>query len=326
MKTTIYTIGMVGILLMPSLKSQMNVSTFENFTLAPNSFYKDTNSTPFQDVALKFRHEQSKYGNTWYWTGGFSYTNKYDSSTAGSSNLYGVRPYLGYNNSSKYCIGQMNARIILKSPYNQLDGFYVTNTTYAFKSMKYGDAFAKKFGGPTGNDPDFFKITVRAYKNGTLKTDSVEFYLADYRFNNNSMDYIIQTWQWVNTSSLGTADSVEIRMFSSDNGPYGMNTPAFFGIDNVTASVATGLTDIFPPTLPIHIFPNPASDYLLIASEQLKDEEITEVNLISITGETTRCWKKTKVLPLESVLSGVYVIQIKTLNAGPFHQTVIIRH
>jgi hypothetical protein len=37
-------------------------------------------------------------------------------------------------------------------------GVYVTNTTYAYNSMRDGDMFAKKFGGPTGNDPDWYKL------------------------------------------------------------------------------------------------------------------------------------------------------------------------
>ena len=54
--------------------------------------------------------------------------------------------------------------------------------------------FAKKFGGTTGNDPDFFKVTVKGYKGGVLTTDSVPFYLADFRFANNALDYIVDSW------------------------------------------------------------------------------------------------------------------------------------
>lgn len=257
-------------------KSQHTV-TFESFTLAPNSFYSDTTSKPFEDAATKFRHEQMKFSNTWYWTGGFSYTNKYDSSTAGFTNLYGVKPYWGYNMSGKYCVGQNYARLVLKSPYNQLDGFYVTNTTYAFKSMKYGDAFAKKFGGPSGNDPDFFKLTVRGYLNGNLKTDSVEFYLADYRFSNNAQDYIVGTWQWVNTSSLGQLDSLEFQLFSSDNGLYGMNTPAYFGIDNVTVSNPTGIKE-FNENIYVEVYPNPARDIVIIRTSKKMIYQLLDLN------------------------------------------------
>jgi hypothetical protein len=36
-------------------------------------------------------------------------------------------------------------------------GAYFTNTTYAALSMLSGDSFAKKFGGASGDDPDWFK-------------------------------------------------------------------------------------------------------------------------------------------------------------------------
>ena len=61
-----------------------------------------------------------------------------------------------------------------------IDGMYVTNGTYAYLSMLNGDAYAKKFGGVSGNDPDWFKLTIRKWYNGILANDSVTFYLADY--------------------------------------------------------------------------------------------------------------------------------------------------
>jgi hypothetical protein len=304
MKKQIYTL-MMAVLAWLNVRSQHTV-TFESFTLAPNSFYSDTTSKPFEDAATKFRHEQLKFSNAWYWIGGFSYTNKYDSSTAGFTNLYGVKPYWGYNMSSKYCVAQNYARLVLKSPYNQLDGFYITNTTYAFKSMKYGDAFAKKFGGPSGNDPDFFKLTVRGYLNGNLKTDSVEFYLADYRFSNNAQDYIISTWQWVNTTSLGQVDSLEFELFSSDNGPYGMNTPAYFGLDNVTVSNPTGIKE-HNENINVDVYPNPARDVLFIQTSKKISYQLTDVNGKKILEGTS---SSVTVIHTSSINEGIYILKI----------------
>src|SRR5207253_4887505 len=41
----------------------------------------------------------------------------------------------------------------------EIESIQVTNTTNAALSMRDGDAFAKKFGGAAGDDPDFLKIT-----------------------------------------------------------------------------------------------------------------------------------------------------------------------
>ncbi|MCX8079848.1 MAG: DUF4465 domain-containing protein [Bacteroidia bacterium] len=321
MKKNIYSLA-AALMAIIGAKSQHTV-TFESFTLAPNSYYSDTTSKPFQDVATRFQHLQFKIANTWYWMGGFSYTNKYDSSTAGFTNLYGVKPYWGYNNSAKYCVGQMYARLALKPPYKQLDGFYITNTTYAYKSMKYGDAFAKKFGGPTGNDPDFFKITVRGYLNGNMKTDSVEFYLADYRFTNNAQDYIINTWQWVNTTSLGQVDSVEFHMFSSDNSQFGMNTPAYFGLDNVTVSNPTGLNEIDEISNPVLIYPSPASDKIFIKAEKNTCFKITDSYGRVLLEEINY---PDKPIDISDLPNGIYFIQTKNKAGITLKQKFIINN
>jgi hypothetical protein len=36
--------------------------------------------------------------------------------------------------------------------------------------MRDGDGFGKKFGGTTGMDPDWFKLTIKGYSGGALKT------------------------------------------------------------------------------------------------------------------------------------------------------------
>ena len=101
--------------------------------------------------------------------------------------------------------------------------------------MRDGDSFAKKFGGPTGNDPDYFRLTILGRDAANNSTGSVEFYLADYRFANNSLDYIVSQWTTVDLSSLGaTTTSLQFALDSTDNDPvFGMNTPAYFAIDDV---------------------------------------------------------------------------------------------
>src|ERR1041384_7561199 len=84
--------------------AQYNES-FENYTLAPNSAYSNTNSVPFQSQDALFRHQwDNSFGG--FWAGGFAYTDIYDSTTAGFNNLYGVKAYKGRSGSSKFCIGQ----------------------------------------------------------------------------------------------------------------------------------------------------------------------------------------------------------------------------
>jgi len=115
----------------------------------------------------------------------------------------------------------------------------VTNNNYTYYSMLNGDDWAKKFGGSSGDDEDWFALTVTGKDASESIVGAVDFYLADYRFSDNSQDYIIDTWQFVDLSSLGIVKSLEFTLNSSDVGDFGMNTPAYFVIDTVVPEPAT---------------------------------------------------------------------------------------
>lgn len=310
MKRTITFFAITALTL--TTRSQSFTENFEGFSLSPNSAYSSTASTPFVGTNASFEY-------TWdtqfsFWSGGFAYTNKYDSTTAGFTNMYGVKAYKGYNQSNTYVIGQNKGVIKLVAPYKGVEGMYLTNSTYAYKSMKNGDAFAKKFGGTSGNDPDFFKITIKGYLNGAMKTDSVEFYLADFRSSNNAQDYILDSWQWVNTMSLGVVDSIRFFMYSSDVGSFGINTPLFFGLDNFTASPSfVGINELTISNT-FEMYPNPATTQLYIHS---KNKNVIGFTIFDSNGNLIMEEKQHSSgnpINLTSLPSGMYFVKINTEN------------
>jgi hypothetical protein len=105
--------------------------------------------------------------------------------------------------------------------------------------MLNGDAFAKKFGGSGGDDQDWFLLTIRGKDVEESATGTIDFYLADYRFADNSQDYIVKTWDYVDLSSLGEVKSLEFSLSSSDVGEWGMNTPAYFALDTIIPEPTT---------------------------------------------------------------------------------------
>lgn len=300
-------------------KAQSFTETFESFTLAPNSAYSNTTSAPFVS-------QQASFEYTWdtgfsYWAGGFAYTNKYDSITAGFANMYGVRPYKGYNNSSIYVIGQDRGTIKTTVPQTTVNGFYVTNTTYAYKAMAKGDAFARKFGDttgtgsgtaiPQGSYPDYFKLIVKGYNNGVLKNDSITVMLADFTFTNNTQDFILNSWQFVNTSSMGAVDSIRFFMRSSDMGSFGINTPLFFAIDNFETTVPnpTGLVKT-KSNSGAEVYPNPFSSQLNVNAHGIP----TQVQVTDISGKIVF---ETKVenqssFDLSTLQNGVYILELNS--------------
>jgi len=173
-----------------------------------------------------------------YWDG-WAYSNVTDNTTTGFENQYSAVPGSGFQGSANYAVAYQgyyggNAPAITGLPGDGLLGAYFTNTTYAYGAMAHGDPFAKKFGGPSGNDPDWFRLQIDGIKADGSSAGTVEFYLADFRFSDNSRDYIVSDWTWVDLTSLDEPSVLEFSLSSSDNDPiWGMNTPAYFAMDHI---------------------------------------------------------------------------------------------
>jgi hypothetical protein len=177
---------------------------------------------------------QFNYG---YWSG-FSYSRVNAGNLAGFENQYAAKPGIGSDGSAHYAVVYntfSGNAVVTFGAQVQLSSIDVSNTAYTYFSMRDGDQFAKKFGGDSGNDEDFFKLEIQGFR-GTVATGSVDFFLADYRFANNSQDYLVDQWARVNLSSLGAVDSLKFALSSSDLGQFGMNTPAYFAMDRIAFS------------------------------------------------------------------------------------------
>ncbi len=269
-----YRILLVTIFLPSIINAQ--VADFETLPLGSNTFFNGS-STPLGTWFQSGDYVFSNYYDTafgGFWSSGWSYSNVFDTVTAGAGNLYASFPGSGAVGSSVYAVGQQNSVVTLSpgSVGSVINGVYIANGTYPAISMRDGDAFAKKFGGASGDDPDFFKLAIFKYQNGSLGTDSVEFYLADYRFSDNSQDYILDTWEWVDLSPLGSVDSLLFILRSSDVGAFGINTPTFYCIDNLGA-IQTGIGDIVAEQA-VWIYPTVVQNELSINPEILKLEMI----------------------------------------------------
>ncbi len=102
--------------------------------------------------------------------------------------------------------------------------------------MTGGDSFAKKFG-----KGDWFLLTITGYDVNEEVTGTKEFYLADLR--DAEKAYIINDWRYVDLSGLGKVKKIKFELSSTDNGDYGMNTPAYFCFDNFGAEGTEVLPD-----------------------------------------------------------------------------------
>jgi len=298
--------------------------TFDTFTLSPNSYYKDTTSADFSNSGSTFRYGwNTSFGG--YWESGSAYTNKLDTIDGTYTNLYGCIPGAAFSGSN-YATVQSGAVITFSNNTTAVTGFYITNTTFAWKTIKKGNQFARKFGDTTGTGsgdttaqghyPDWFKVIVRGYRGGNMINDSVQFYLADYTAPGTANDYAIKNWQFVNCIALGQVDSISFDMKSSDNSFGFMNTPAFFSIDNFTTQSTVGIEEL-ANTFNISMFPNPATQKITLNYESRSAKEMT-MSISDIAGKelqtmhfSSSIGTNQQQLSLEQLESGIYFLELK---------------
>jgi hypothetical protein len=231
------------------------VITFEDLSLAPNSaFYGPTaNATPMtgffgsEDLVGTFTTGGASFINRYdpmfdSWSG-FAYSNQGDNTTAGflnqfssftggdrttGSGIFGVAyDFMGALTNPD--VATLNLLPYINVPAGlYLTGAYLANTTYAALSMEFGDSFAQPFGGTSGDVPDYFRIRAYGVKEGVVLAERPEFYLADYRFADNSQDYIRDDWSLFDLTSLKGAERIYFSVESSN-----IFTPTYFAIDDI---------------------------------------------------------------------------------------------
>ena len=233
MKKNLY---LAMLMALPTMAQQTEqVATFEDLPLEKESFWNGSDGTgSFTSGMFRFENGYVDYGAY-----GYAYGFYYSNMTATNFSEYTTDQYNscvghGAEDSENYAVYNVNIYNpkgvqVLAEGGAVVGGCYITNAASAYQSMLNGDEYAKKFG-----DGDWFKLTITGLNAEGTPTGSVDFYLADFREAGNA--YIVSDWQWVDLSGLGKVARLSFDMSSSDSGQWGMNTPAYFCLDNLGAS------------------------------------------------------------------------------------------
>lgn len=292
--------------------SAQTVVNFDDVNLPPESFLNGEDGNggfTFGDIFLP--NDYNPNFSSW---SGWAISNTTDTMTPGFANQYSAIPGTGANGSPNYAVSYdfgLNDMIFMGDAAGAVvPGMYITNSTYAYLSMRDGDAFAKRFGGVTGDDPDFFLLTIKAFSGGNLSADSVDFYLADYRFTDNSQDYIVDEWTWVDLSSLGAADSLSFTLSSSDVGQFGMNTPAYFCVDDVFAADPMSNTTQVNVADLMRIYPNPTADYIQIAHTTNESMHCAIFDIAGRLMHQQTIHENNTLINLQHLPAGNYVVKL----------------
>lgn len=178
---------------------------------------------------------------------GIAASNVVDTETPGFANQYAAFPGGGADETGEvlpgasygiYFAGYGSDPAIFLPTGLSPQGIYLTNTTYAALAMRDGDSFSRAF-----EQGDWFQLSLIGYDSEGLRTGEIIVFLADYRSSNPDEHYILDEWGWLDLSGLGSGVSrIRLHFYSSDNGDFGMNTPAYVALDGfrVTATLLAG--------------------------------------------------------------------------------------
>ncbi len=213
----------------------------------------------------------TQYG---YW-GGFTASNRTDLSQTGLDAQYTAAAGCGYDGSTQYAVAfTMGVQTDVYAADGQLHtvtGCYVTNNLWTYQDILQGGYGELPYGGTTGNDPDWFKVTATGKNASGQTVGELDFYLADYRFANNEEDYVLDTWEWFDLSPLGDVATISFSLSSSRGSGYNMITPAYFCMDNFNGGGAA-------PDLPPYIV-NPVQDVVF--------DEYPQTQQVNLNGVAT---------------------------------------
>ncbi len=286
------------------------IADFENFDLDSESFLNDAGEDGGFTSGDIFLPNFFDAPNN-FWTG-WAISNTTDITTPGFMNQYSAITAGGVDDSDTYGVSFAFSPSILhlvgEAAGEVVDGMYITNGTYAFLEMRDG-GFGKIFGGVTGDDPDFFLLTIKKYYNGELSTDSINFYLADFRFEDNSEDYIVDEWTFVDLKPLGAADSLQFSLASSDVGMFGMNTPAYFCVDNIRSTNPVTTVEEVPAEELFQIYPNPSADWVQIEMDNFNEGLISIFDLQGKLVFRQILNQETQRIDLQQLAKGSYLIE-----------------
>lgn len=184
-----------------------------------------------------FRTTITRYSPDEYWSG-FAFSNQADTTTNTWTNQYSSFAAGGFGGSGNFAVAYLqpydpNPLFNLPAGMRPM-ALKLVNTSYAALTMRDGDAYNFS-NGPYGAG-DYLSVTFTGHSlaDGVgSTTGAATFFLADFRDGKSS---IIDQWTDFDLAALGNASSVSIAFDSSDVGEFGINTPTYVAIDNLTVT------------------------------------------------------------------------------------------
>ena len=212
------------------VRGEAVAATFEDNYLPEDSYFNgDNDEDTFYSGSYAFavgNMMMDYYGYQYFYWYDYALSNQKSNAFASLDDQYHSTPGGGHN-SDNFVIAYPqggSVDVTHNADGDVISGFYITNTAYAYNNMAAGDAYSTPL--PAGG---WFKVTAQDVDN---TANSVDFYLADKRADNALDHYVVSDWEWFDLTPLGKVKGVQFVFDGSDKGQWGLNTPAYFAMDN----------------------------------------------------------------------------------------------
>lgn len=175
-------------------------------------------------------------------TEGWWYTYSNQCSVYNTLSTDGANEGAGAGNSNRFAVinGYSDANNDNSASFNfsaskeyLVESIEICPTSYVYGTITKGNSFGNNPGLSLREVTGWFKVTATGYTAAGVKTGTVEKYICDYRNPQNEID-IATTWQTWDLSALGRVNKVVFNFEGSDSGQWGLNTPAYLAIDDIT--------------------------------------------------------------------------------------------
>ncbi|MDL2228024.1 DUF4465 domain-containing protein [Bacteroidales bacterium OttesenSCG-928-K03] len=227
-------------------------ASFDDLILVPESAWYGSETGEQDNVFFSGSFSfTNTYMASWSAWGGFSYSNM--TGTNFDPNNWFEHQFRsvvgsGANNSDNFAVVypygfQTEINVMHNEEGDIVSGVYVTNAAYTQNSIINGDSYM----GDPFTQGDFYKILFIAdtrrdtgisrtdARSCVSTTDTIEYYLADYRSTNPNEHYSLTEWQWIDLSALGKVQKIKISVDASRKDSYGLTLPAYLCLDEVGA-------------------------------------------------------------------------------------------
>jgi hypothetical protein len=229
-----------------------NVANFENLSLPPESYWNGSDASGmFSSGGFTFYNSYDATYGSW---SGWAYSNQTDTETYSWENQFSAASVPTYPTEGNYAVSYIVADwlndyspvpsiIRVDNDINtSIHGAWICLNTLASLYMENDGSYD----GAYAENRHYLKLIVRGYLPFALTFTEMEVYLADYRFENTNLHYKANQWQYVSFIPLGEVSELQFILESSDDGEYGLNTPAYFCIDNFNESYSlSNLPELF---------------------------------------------------------------------------------